>query len=94
MKKKAGQVNPEEKSEILALFERRNGLKELAKIAGNDAMLYEKVVTDLGTTSIKFQNWWDAMAAKYQWENTENGHWEINFDTCEIYLSFTDISTE
>jgi CXXX repeat modification system protein len=56
MKKQVGQVSPEEKSEILALFERRNGLTELAKIAGNDAVLYEKVVSYLGATSIKFQN--------------------------------------
>jgi len=57
MKKKVGQVSPEEKDEILALFERRNGLNELAKIAGNDVNLYEKVVADLGSTSVKFQSW-------------------------------------
>ena len=32
MKKKVGQVTPEEKIEIQQLFERRNGLNELAKI--------------------------------------------------------------
>ena len=26
------------------------------------------------------------MSAKYQWEGIEGGNWEINFDTCEIYL--------
>ena len=31
-KKLVGQVTPEEKNEILTLFERRNGLNELAKI--------------------------------------------------------------
>ena len=86
MKKKVGQVSPEEKNEILALFERRNGLNELAKIAGNDEVLYEKVVADLGSTSTKFQSWWDRMAAQYQWESAENGHWEIDFNTNEIYL--------
>ena len=86
MKKKVGQVSPEEKNEILALFERRNGLNELAKIAGNDETLYEKVVADLGSTSVKFQSWWDKMASQYQWEGTENGHWEIDFETCDIYL--------
>jgi len=87
MKKLVGQVTPEEKNEIQALFERRNGLNELAKIltADNDE-LYEKMVKDLGETSTKFQNWWDRMAQKYQWEYAEDGHWEINFDTCEIYL--------
>jgi len=40
----------------------------------------------MGATSTKFQNWWDRMAAKYQWKGTENGHWEIDFNTNEIYL--------
>lgn len=86
MKKLVGQVTVEEKNEILSLYERRNGLNELIKIVGDNDALYEKVVSDLGTTSTKFQNWWNEMAAKYQWESTESGHWEINFDTCEIFL--------
>ena len=86
-KKLVGLVTPEEKNEILTLFERRNGLNELAKIlTADDAELYEKLVKDLGETGTKFQNWWDRMAEKYQWESAENGNWEINFDTCEIFL--------
>lgn len=86
-KKLVGQVTPEEKNEILTLFERRNGLNELAKILTVDnAELYEKLVKDLGETGTKFQDWWNRMAEKYQWESAENGNWEINFDTCEIYL--------
>lgn len=86
-KKLVGQVTPEEKNEILTLFERRNGLNELAKIlTADNAELYEKLIKDLGETGGKFQNWWDRMAEKYQWESAENGNWEINFDTCEIYL--------
>ena len=86
-KKKVGQVTPEEKEEILRLLERRNGLSELAKIvtADNDE-LYEKLVKDMGDTSTKFQSWWDRMATKYQWESIDGGNWEINFETCEIYL--------
>ena len=82
-----GQVTPEEKDEILQLFERRNGLNELAKIVTTDnAELYEKLVKDLGETGRKFQTWWDRMAEKYQWESRDDGSWEINFDTCEIFL--------
>lgn len=82
-----GQVTPEERTEIQMLFERRNGLNELAKIlTADNAELYEKLVKDLGETGTKFQQWWDCMAEKYQWESAENGNWEINFDTCEIYL--------
>lgn len=89
MKKLVGQVTPEEKNEIQQLFERRNGLNELAKILTADNVeLYEKLVNDMGETGTKFQGWWDRMAQKYQWESTENGNWEINFDTCEIFLNF------
>ena len=87
MKKLVGQVTPEEKNEIQMLFERRNGLNELAKIlTADNTDLYEKLVKDLGETGSKFQNWWDTMAQKYKWESVENGNWEINFETCEIFL--------
>ena len=87
MKKLVGQVTPEERIEIQMLFERRNGLNELVKIlTADNAELYEKLVKDLGETGTRFQKWWDDMAAKYQWESAEGGNWEINFDTCEIYL--------
>lgn len=87
VKKVIGQVTVEEKNEIQTLFERRNGLNELAKIltAANNE-LYEKLVKDLGETGTKFQAWWDCMSDKYQWESAEGGNWEINFETCEIYL--------
>lgn len=86
-KKLVGQVTPEERNEIQTLFERRNGLNELAKILTVDnADLYEKLVKDLSETGTKFQDWWNRMEEKYQWESTEGGNWEINFDTCEILL--------
>ncbi len=86
-KKVVGQVTVEEKNEIQTLFERRNGLNELAKIVtAENTELYEKLVKDMGETGTKFQNWWDMMSQKYQWESAENGNWEINFQTCEIYL--------
>lgn len=88
MKKTIGRVTEEERNEIQSLFERKNGLSELAKILTTDnAELYERLVKDMGETGIKFQNWWDRMYRKYQWENAEGGHWEINFDTCEIILA-------
>ena len=87
MKKVISKVTPEERDEILKLFERRNGLNELAKIlTGDNTELYEKLVKDMGETNTKFQSWWNRMSQKYQWESIENGNWEINFDTCEIFL--------
>lgn len=87
MKKIISRVTEEEKNEIQALFERRNGLNELSQIltVENEA-LYEKLVKDLGEMGAKFQDWWDRMGEKYNWESVEDGNWEINFETCEIYL--------
>lgn len=88
-RKVVGQVLPEERDEIKRLFERRNGLEELARIvtADNDD-LYEKVVKDLGETKVNFQSWWDRMSTKYQWESSAGGHWEIDFESCEITIVF------
>ena len=87
-RKLVGQVTPEERDEIQTLFERRNGLNELTKILTSDnAELYEKLVKDMGETSTKFQSWWNRMSQKHQWESTEDGNWEINFDSCEVFLT-------
>ena len=86
-KKRVGQVTSEEKDEIQRLFERRNGLNELAMILTPDKEeLYEKLVKDMGETGVRFQQWWNTTSQKYNWEMTENGNWEINFETCEIFL--------
>lgn len=80
-------MSPDERDEIQKLFERKNGLNELAKIlTADNTELYEKLVNDMGETNTKFQSWWDRMAQKYDWESDADGNWEINFDTCEIYL--------
>ena len=87
IRKKVGQVTSEERDEIQNLFERRNGLNELAKILtpDNDA-LYQKLVKDMGETGTKFQQWWDTKAKQYGWESHPKGNWEINFQTGEITL--------
>lgn len=87
MKQLVGKVTREEGAEIKALFERKNGLAELAKIVTPDnEALYEKLVLDMGETTSKFQGWWDRMAKKYNWASCAGGKWEIDFDTNDIYL--------
>lgn len=87
VKKLIGKVTEEEKDEIQSLFERKNGLNELAKIlTADNNELYEKLVKDIGETKTNFQNWWNRMATKYKWEAVDGCNWEINFETCEIYL--------
>ena len=62
---------------------------ELAKIlTADNELLYEKLIKDMGETSSKFQGWWDRMAEQYDWERAENGNWEIDFESCDIYLVY------
>lgn len=87
IRKVVGQVTPEERAEIQALFERKNALAELAKIVSADNNeLYEKLVKDMGETGTKFQQWWDNKAKQYGWESHPKGNWEINFQNGEITL--------
>lgn len=87
MKKAIYQVTASERDEILSLYERQNGLNELAKILTIDnTEMYERLVKDLGDTSTKAREWWDTLSSKYEWESDENGHWEIDFNDCTIYL--------
>lgn len=48
--------------------------------------LYECLVIGLGESPTKFQQWWDTMSSKYQWESAPNGNWGIDFQTNEIIL--------
>lgn len=87
IRKVVGQVSPEERAEIQALFERKNGLTELAKVVSADnGELYEKLVKDMGETGTKFQQWWDEKSKHYGWESHPTGNWEINFQNGEITL--------
>ncbi len=91
MRKEVGYVTSQERDEIQFLFERKNGLNELAKVLTDDNVdLYERLVKDLGETSTKFQNWWDRMSQKYEWESVPGGNWEIDFNNCTIYLQIPD----
>jgi CXXX repeat modification system protein len=88
MKKKLiGHVSAEEMKEIQLLYERKNGLVELARVLSTDNQeLYERLVSDLGETQSKFQNWWIRMSQLYNWESVDGGNWEIDFDSCNIFL--------
>lgn len=92
MRKIVGLVTPEERDEIQKIFERKNGLAELAKIVTADNIdLYEKLIKDMGETGTKFQQWWNEKARHYDWESRPNGNWEINFQTCEIILVANEV---
>lgn len=89
-----GKVSAKERDEIQALFERRNGLVELVQslAANGDGLLgntafYEKVVADLGRTTVRSRQWWEAKAKAYHWPGKPGWQWTIDFDTCQIFLA-------
>ena len=87
MNKIVGKITVEERNEIQMLFEHRNGLDEIAMIVSKEqGALYDKLVKDKEETNIRFQNWWEEKALKYQWESTKGGKWKIDFKTCDVYL--------
>lgn len=86
LRKLTGKVTPAERDEIKMLFERKNGLTELFKSLDKDSGLYDRLVHDMGSVSTKFKNWWSEKAKKYKWDNKKGHHWEIDFETCEIYI--------
>ena len=86
-RKIVGEVSIEERDEIKSIYMRRSALMDLAKILTIDnSELYEKLIIDLGETNVKFQDWWSAKAKEHDWEGAENGRWQIDFNTCEIFL--------
>ena len=70
----------------------RNGLLELFKGLKNSdeeerAFLTDAISRDLGKVMIQFHGWWEEKSKTNKWESATNGTWEIDFDTCEIFLN-------
>jgi CXXX repeat modification system protein len=92
-RKVLGSVSFQERDEIRALFERKNGLTELFRsLAGlskaelDASPLYERIVHDMGDVTLRFQKWWDTTSRKHSWENIPGYKWEIDFDSCTVSL--------
>jgi CXXX repeat modification system protein len=82
-----GNITEEERDEIKLLYERQNGLKELFLIITEDNdYLYNRIIDDMGKTSTRFQNWWDEISKKYGWKSEKDSKWQVDFETCKIYL--------
>jgi len=88
-----GRVTPEERDEIRALFERKNGLTELARALGgmnrqelDDSALYDRLVRDMATVVSRLQEWWNAKSTRYGWESRPGHSWRIDFETCGIHV--------
>ncbi len=93
-KELVGTVTEEEKNELLILFERKIGIDELAATLENDLLstekkeiMQDKMISELGKVTLNLQAWWDKMYEKYKWKSIEGYVWNIDFETCEIFLT-------
>ena len=93
-KELVGTVTEEEKNELLILFERKIGIEELAATLENDLLstekkeiMQDKMISELGKVTLNLQAWWDKMYEKYKWKSIEGYVWNIDFETCEIFLT-------
>jgi CXXX repeat modification system protein len=88
-KRRIGQVSEQEKEEIRTLSNRKNTLIELSKlieVSAANRPQYEKLVQDIVEATICFQQWWNTMETKYQWNKHPTESWEIDFRTNDVYL--------
>lgn len=84
---KIGEVSVMESNLLYGIFKHLNSLEELDLIITDTDEEYMRFQEDLQLTRMKFHLWWDTMSESYGWDGHENGHWEIDFETCEIFLS-------
>lgn len=83
-----GNVLEEEKKEIQEIFEKRTALETLLKcIDLNDMAIYEKIIKDYTEVQRNFDQWWNKMYKKYNWEIGES--WQIDFNTNEIIINLS-----
>ncbi len=88
-----GNVTKEEKNELLVLYERKVGIEELTATFESDLLstekkeiMLEKMISELGKVKLNMQAWWDRMYERYDWKSGEGYMWNIDFQTCEVFL--------
>lgn len=93
-KEKVGTVTESEKNEVMTLYQEKMALQELMMALDSQTIskkeknyIYERIIKDFENAKIKYEKWWSDISQKYQWESKDNGHWTIDFSTCEVFLA-------
>ena len=82
-----GKVSKEERDEIKSLHMRRSALLDLSQIlTAENSELHKKLIEDLAEINANFHEWWVSKVKEHNWERSEKGRWQIDFNTCEIFL--------
>lgn len=64
------------------LFEKKVALENLTKIIdAENTALYDKLVSDYGKVTRKYNDWWGNLQQQFQWNGKT---WWLNFDTHEV----------
>lgn len=94
-RKLIAKISEAERDEIRSLFERKGSLLELFQtFDGEDNeqsnKLFNKVVNELSITNRAYKEWFTAKSTEHNWENVPGKSWQIDFDTCEVFLEGID----
>lgn len=80
-----GQVTEEERDEIKKLFNRKNSITELLNRKDINDEIYSRLLNDFEKTNDSFQQWWDSMQKKYNWNSKPEYFFTIDFESCKIF---------
>ncbi len=87
MEKLVGQVSEIEKNDMIDICEAKVALDNLQKIVGKDeADVYEQIIHEREIVNEKYNAWWDGIRENYNFEGDEQGHWQLDFQTGEVFL--------
>lgn len=86
MTKYVGTVLEEDKNKIIDIHEKKIALDNLKHIIGSNNQLLDKLKLNYKEMSLDYDNWFAQLGTKYQFESSENGQWQVDFSTGEVYL--------
>lgn len=90
-KKLIAKISESERDEIRSLFERKGSLIELFKTFDGEEneqsnKLFNKVVNELSITNRAYNDWFASKAKEHNWEDIPGKSWQIDFETCDVFL--------
>lgn len=86
MKMQVGNINSDERDEILTLYKLKCSLEELLLVNELDRVLVLEVRKDLEDTNKLYKEWWDKTSQKYNWKGVSGKTWTVDFETCNVFL--------
>jgi CXXX repeat modification system protein len=88
-----GRINDEHREEGYAetprasIKKRAHTLARMESTTLESTPLYERVVRDMGETTLAYDGWWEKTAEKYRWTRERpDQKWHVDFATCEVLL--------